>query len=105
MPEWRPVCADRDLPADSMQRFTLAGDEITLIRVGDELYAVDDTCTHGAVSLSEGELITGERPRVECWLHGSEFDLSTGQPTCLPATVALRTYPVRIVEDTIEIGL
>lgn len=105
MPDWHPVCVNSDLPVDSMKRFTLAGVEIAVIRVGDSLYAVQDTCTHGAVSLSEGELITGESPRVECWLHGSEFDVRTGQPTCLPATVALRTYPVRIVQDIIEIGL
>ena len=47
-----------------------------------ELFAVDDRCSHADVSLSEGEV---EGCLIECWLHGSQFDLRTGQPTCLPA--------------------
>ena len=52
---------------------------------------VDDLCTHADVSLSEGDVDDGT---VECWLHGSRFDLRTGEPTGLPATVPVAVYPV-----------
>jgi 3-phenylpropionate/trans-cinnamate dioxygenase ferredoxin component len=59
-------------------------------------YAIDDTCSHEEASLSEGELVDG--CTVECPLHGAQFDLQTGRPLCLPATLPVRTYEV-VVED------
>lgn len=58
-----------------------------------EFYAIDDLCTHGEVSLSEGEVAGCF---VECWAHGSRFDLRTGEPDELPAITPVNTYPVRI---------
>ena len=60
-------------------------------KVGDEVFAVADTCTHSEASLSEGE-ITGSK--IECWLHGAEFDLRTGEALTPPATAALKTFKV-----------
>ena len=61
-----------------------------------ELFAVSDTCTHAEVSLSEGEV---EDCAIECWLHGSRFDLRSGEPSGPPATVALTTYEVAMSDD------
>ncbi len=58
-----------------------------------EIFAINDTCTHGEVSLSEGEVTDNY---VECWAHGSRFDLRTGEPDELPAVDPIPTYPVRI---------
>ena len=58
------------------------GKSICVARVGDEVFAIEDTCTHSEASLSEGE-ITGTK--IECWLHGAEFDLRTGVALTLPA--------------------
>ncbi len=44
---------------------------------------MSDVCSHGQVSLSDGEV---EGETIECWLHGSRFDLRTGMPLALPAT-------------------
>lgn len=66
--------------------------EVALVRAEDgEYYAISDVCSHGQVSLSEGEV---DGTSIECWLHGSTFDLKTGQPESLPATRPVPTYPV-----------
>ena len=68
------------------------GVTVCVARVGDEVYAVEDTCTHSEASLSEGE-ISGTK--IECWLHGAEFDLRTGEALTPPATVPLKTFSVK----------
>ncbi len=67
------------------------GTQVCVAKVGDEVFAVADTCTHSEASLSEGE-ITGSK--IECWLHGAEFDLRTGEALTPPATAALKTFKV-----------
>jgi 3-phenylpropionate/trans-cinnamate dioxygenase ferredoxin subunit len=67
------------------------GVAVCVARIGDEVFAVEDTCTHSEASLSEGE-ITGTK--IECWLHGAEFDLRTGEALTPPATAALKTFKV-----------
>ena len=77
--EGKPVAIDVD------------GVAVCVARVGDEVFAVADTCTHSEASLSEGE-ITGTK--IECWLHGAEFDLRTGQALTPPATESLKSFKV-----------
>jgi 3-phenylpropionate/trans-cinnamate dioxygenase ferredoxin component len=67
--------------------------EIAVARDGEEVFAVEDICSHAAVALSEGDV---EGCTVECWLHGSRFDLRTGKPTGLPATEPVSTFPVDV---------
>ena len=76
------------------------GKTICVARVGDEVFAVADTCTHSDASLSEGD-VTGFK--IECWLHGAEFDLRTGEALTLPANIPAKTYPVNIVDDVVEV--
>lgn len=78
------------------------GKSICVARIGDEVFAIDDTCTHGQSSLSDGE-VTGFR--IECWLHGAEFDLRTGEVMSLPATEAVKTYQVNVVADSVTIEI
>ena len=77
--EGKPVAIDVD------------GVAVCVARIGDEVFAVADTCTHSEASLSEGE-ITGTK--IECWLHGAEFDLRTGQALTPPATESLKSFKV-----------
>ena len=69
------------------------GVAVCLTRVGDEVFAVEDTCTHSEASLSDGE-VSGTK--IECWLHGAEFDLRTGEALTPPATSALKTFKVEV---------
>jgi len=68
------------------------GVTVCVARIGDEVYAVEDTCTHSEASLSEGE-ISGTK--IECWLHGAEFDLRTGEALTPPAITPLKTFSVK----------
>ncbi|MER6077382.1 bifunctional 3-phenylpropionate/cinnamic acid dioxygenase ferredoxin subunit [Streptomyces sp. NPDC001833] len=69
------------------------GDTIAVFHDGDTYYALDDTCSHGQASLSEGWIENGE---VECPLHSARFCLKSGEPQCMPATVAVRTHRVEV---------
>ncbi len=92
------VVASRDdlQPGEAMRLELDAADgavvEVALVRAENgEYFAVSDICSHGQVSLSEGEV---DGCSIECWLHGSTFDLRTGQPQSLPAIRPVPTYPV-----------
>ncbi len=68
-----------------------------MFRIGDDVYAIGDVCSHAEASLAEGDVFGTD---VECPRHGSEFDLTTGEPHSLPATVPVPTYEV-IIEDNV----
>jgi 3-phenylpropionate/trans-cinnamate dioxygenase ferredoxin subunit len=68
----------------------------------DQFYAIYDECSHAAVALSEGEV---DGCTLECWLHGSRFDLRTGRPTGLPATEPVPVYPVEIRDGEIYVDV
>jgi 3-phenylpropionate/trans-cinnamate dioxygenase ferredoxin subunit len=88
------ACALAELAVDRPHRVVLDGRAVCLVRTGDgAVHAIDDTCTHADVSLSEGEV---EGRTIECWLHGSRFDLVTGEPTGLPATRPVAVHDVTI---------
>lgn len=75
---------------------------VCLVRTGGEVLAVRDECSHGEVALSDGDVF-GDT--IECWLHGSRFDLRTGEPNALPATKPVPVYPVRIDGDDIFVAV
>lgn len=76
------------------------GQAICVTRVGEEVFALADTCTHAEASLAEGD-VSGFT--IECWLHGAEFDLRSGEVKTPPATQALKTYPVRVDGDSVTV--
>ncbi len=90
---WTDALAAADLSADDVTAVTVAGREIALYRVGDEVFATDNLCTHGPGRLCDGFLLDHE---IECPLHQGRFDVCTGQAMCAPLTENIRTYPVRI---------
>jgi len=98
------ACGRQDVAPGSARRVELAGRLIALVRIDDDFYAVDDTCSHENYSLSEGEVLT-EECEIECWKHGSTFDLRTGEPQTLPATTAVSVYPVRLDGDDVMVEL
>ncbi len=98
------VCSLTDLAPNSATRFDVGGRAVAVIRIGDEVYAIGDTCSHADVSLSEGELLCDTK-EIECWKHGSTFSLETGEPQTLPATQPVPVYVARVVEGMVEIDL
>ena len=94
------ACALADLTTDKPLRLEVDGVDIAVVRHGEEVFAIEDECSHAAVALSEGDV---EDCTIECWLHGSRFDLRTGKPTGLPATEPVPVYAVHVDGDDVLI--
>ncbi|MEV6809046.1 non-heme iron oxygenase ferredoxin subunit [Streptomyces sp. NPDC017248] len=96
------VCGLSELAEDTPKRVELDGTPVSVVKTGGEVFAIHDICSHANVSLSEGEV---EDCQIECWLHGSAFDLRTGKPSGLPATRPVPVYPVKIEGDDVLVSL
>ena len=82
-------------------RVVISDHPIALVRSKTgEVYALDDKCSHGEISLSEGFV---DDTSIECWAHGAKFDLATGKPLTLPAYEPVSTYEVVIENGDIHI--
>lgn len=93
------VCMLDELTVGAAAAAEVGGRRVAIVRdEAGHVHAVEDECTHGAVPLSEGEVIGCT---LECWLHGSRFDLVTGEPKSLPARAAVAVYAVRIDEGAV----
>jgi 3-phenylpropionate/trans-cinnamate dioxygenase ferredoxin subunit len=102
MSEPSKACKLSDVPEEGALRVELAGKPVCIARSNGEVFAVSDICSHADVSLSEGDVEDGH---IECWLHGSMFDLRTGEPTGLPATRPVPTYPVTVEGDDVLVQM
>ena len=98
------VCRLDDLTPNSSTKFDVGGVAVAVIRIGDDVYAIGDTCSHGAVSLSEGELFCDSR-EIECWKHGSLFSIESGEPLTLPATQPVPVFRASVVDGAVVIDL
>ena len=97
------ACSLADLDESGLFGTEIDGEPVVVVRDDDgDLHAVNNVCSHQYVLLSEGEI---EDRTIECWLHGSRFDLVTGQPTGLPATQPVPVYPVKIDGDSVFVSV
>ena len=103
----QPACLASDVPVAGTLRVELQGAggtvEVAVVRDEDgELHAISDICSHGAVSLSDGEV---EGCTIECWLHGSRFDLRTGKPLSPPAVRPVAVYPLTVEGEKVLVDV
>jgi 3-phenylpropionate/trans-cinnamate dioxygenase ferredoxin subunit len=99
-----PLCALDDLVDGEARRFEIGDVVVAVVRIGDQVYAIGDRCSHADVSLSGG--IVDERAcTLECPKHGSEFDLRTGAPQSLPALRPVPTYEVRVTDGRVVVAV
>ena len=97
------VCKLGDVPVSGALGVIVDGTPVAVVRDSDgDLHAVRDICSHADVALSEGEV---DGCTLECWLHGSRFDLRTGAPTGPPAIVPIAVHTVRIEGDDVYVAL
>jgi 3-phenylpropionate/trans-cinnamate dioxygenase ferredoxin component len=97
------VCSAEDVPKGSVISADIDGTEVAVVHAEDDnFYAIYDVCSHAEVPLSEGEI---DGCTLECWLHGSRFDLRTGEPTGLPATEPVPVYPVEVRAGDVYVSL
>ena len=78
------------------------GKEICVARVGNEVFAIEDNCSHQDAALSEGEQ---NGYKIECWLHSAEFDLRTGDALTPPASQPVKTYPVSVDGNNVVVEI
>ena len=86
------------------RRFDIDGHRIAVVRIGDSVYAIGDRCSHADYSLSEGE-VDCDAKTLECWKHGSTFDLRTGEPETLPATRPVPVYDITVRDGDVVVTL
>jgi p-cumate 2,3-dioxygenase ferredoxin subunit len=77
------------------------GATIAIYNVGGTIYATADLCTHGEASLSEEGILAGKI--VECPWHFGSFDVTSGKPTGMPCTVALKTFAIKVMEESVYV--
>jgi 3-phenylpropionate/trans-cinnamate dioxygenase ferredoxin subunit len=94
----QPVCTVADVPEGTAHRVVVDGRPIAVVHTEGQWFAVSDICSHADVSLAEGDI---DGCTLECWLHGSRFDLRTGRPSGPPATTPVPVYPVSVEGDTV----
>jgi 3-phenylpropionate/trans-cinnamate dioxygenase ferredoxin subunit len=102
MSEWLSACPLAAIADGTAVRVEFGDTPVCLVHSEGEVFAIQDVCSHADVALSEGDV---EGTSVECWLHGSRFDLRSGKPTGLPATVPVPIYETKIEDGTVLVRL
>ena len=82
-------------------KIDLDGTPVCVTKIGEEVFAIADTCSHSDASLSEGEV---SNFKIECWLHGAEFDLRTGEVATPPASIPVETFEVNRNGDDLTVS-
>jgi nitrite reductase/ring-hydroxylating ferredoxin subunit len=100
---WTPLLDVSQLPEGKGLAAHVGEHSIALFRVGEQVHALGEQCSHEAASLAEGQVLEGRC--VECPMHGARFDLRTGRALCLPAVRPVKVYPVRVTQGRVEVKL
>ena len=99
---WSHACYASDLVDDKPLSVEVADELVAIVQHEGELFAIRDECSHGRVMLSLGEVADAT---IECFAHGSRFDLRTGEALDLPATRPVPVYPVKVEGDDVFVDL
>ncbi len=98
------LCKEEDLKLNEVRRFDVGEVPVALVRFECGYKAIHDVCSHQDFPLSEGEVWPDECA-LECVLHGSQFNMESGEPLTLPATESVKIYPVQIVDGEVEVDV
>ena len=98
------ICRFDELGDGQARRIVVDGRPIAVVRIGNEVHAIDDTCSHANVSLSDGE-VWADACRLECPKHGSAFNLVSGEPDTLPATVPVAVHTVTVHNGDVAVEI
>ncbi|MFC5834987.1 non-heme iron oxygenase ferredoxin subunit [Nonomuraea insulae] len=102
MSDFEKVCKLDDIPDEGVIGVEVGDTPVALVRKGEDVFALHDVCSHAEVKLSEGEVYDST---LECWLHGSCFDIRSGKSTGPPATQPVNVYTVKIDGDDVLVSL
>lgn len=96
------VCARADVADETALAVEVGDEELAIVQSGGRFYAIADECSHASIPLSEGDVGDGE---IECYLHGSRFDLATGRALGLPATEPVAVYRCHLSGDDVLVDI
>jgi 3-phenylpropionate/trans-cinnamate dioxygenase ferredoxin subunit len=99
---WVRVGSADSIPPGDFATVEVGNGFVAVFNVGGEFFAIDDLCTHDGEGLAGGEVVDHE---VICPRHGARFCLRTGAVLAPPAYEPVRSYPTRIVDGTVEVGV
>lgn len=99
---WTAAIAASEVPEDDVTAVQVAGKDVALYKAEGEYYATDNLCTHGHARLCDGFLYGHE---IECPLHQGRFDIRDGKALCAPASVAVRSYAVKVENGQVLVNL
>ncbi|MFC9772749.1 MULTISPECIES: non-heme iron oxygenase ferredoxin subunit [unclassified Pseudarthrobacter] len=102
-PKGELVCSANDIKVKQALRILIDDYPVAVVRdsMGD-IHAIGDTCSHADISLSEGDV---EGCAIECWGHGSQFDLRSGQPLQLPAYEPVPVFAIELDGDDVYVDV
>ena len=99
------VARAAEIPEGEARRFEVNGHQIAVVNLGEEGFrAIGDVCSHAHAHLHEGE-VDADFGTIECPRHGSTFDVETGKPRTLPATLPVPSYPVKVEDDEVKVEI
>jgi 3-phenylpropionate/trans-cinnamate dioxygenase ferredoxin component len=100
--EYVEITSADQVPEGERIFIEVEGRSIVIFNLAGKLYAIGDVCSHDNGPVGDGEI---EETEIICPRHGARFDIRTGKTTSLPAVKDIPSYPVRVAEGMIEIGL
>lgn len=98
------LCALDELTDGGVRRFEVGDRALAVVRIGNDVYAIEDRCSHRDVPLSDGE-VEADDCQLVCALHGAAFDLETGEAATLPATRPVPVYEIRVADGDVTVVL
>jgi 3-phenylpropionate/trans-cinnamate dioxygenase ferredoxin subunit len=101
---WVEIGRVEDVPPGHAARVEIGDVPVAIFNVDGEFFCLDDTCSHAEASLSDGDL-DPSRCAIECPLHGSSFDLRTGEPLSLPAVEPVHVHHIDTTGGVIRVAL
>jgi 3-phenylpropionate/trans-cinnamate dioxygenase ferredoxin component len=101
MPDFERVATLNEIPPGGRKSIVVDDLPVLLLRVGDDFFAIEDTCTHDGQAMTDGPV---HDHQIACPRHGARFDLRTGAAMCMPATEPVRTFPVEVRDGAVYVG-
>ena len=102
MSQLMTVAKASEIPVGQFKQVVVEGKPLLICHTAEGFYAIDDTCTHDDGPLADGWL---DGDAIECPRHGARFDVKTGKVLCLPAAVPIKSYPVKVDGDAIQVNV